>query len=164
MSTQPFLLFTNFVFDDANLTYWKINSSWRDSHRAQRAYCFKTEAPSQHCNKSWWKILVKIQQFLQNNVYWERMLTATKPFTSIRWRRFKSRIKNIHLSLHFLNWKEHNEFHLSFCRDIWKSYFSHNCWNSVRGWCVGRKNIHGAKSGIYQNYLFCILSRHQTEL
>ena len=26
-----------------------------------------------------------------------------------------------------------------------------------------RKQIHGKKSGIYQNYFFCLLSRHQTE-
>ena len=36
-------------------------------------------------------------------------------FTYIRWRRFKSRITNIRLSLSFLHWKEQNEFHLSFC-------------------------------------------------
>ena len=46
-------LIYNFVFDDAIHTYWKMNSLWRDSHRAQIAYRFKTEAPIQYCNKSW---------------------------------------------------------------------------------------------------------------
>ena len=36
-------------------------------------------------------------------------------FTYIRWRCFKSRITNIRFSSSFLQWKEHNEFHLSFC-------------------------------------------------
>ena len=26
----------------------------------------------------------------------------------------------------------------AFVMDIWNSYFSHNGWNSARGWCVGR--------------------------
>ena len=36
-------------------------------------------------------------------------------FTCIGWHRFESRITNICLSLPVLHWKEHNEFHLSFC-------------------------------------------------
>ena len=36
-------------------------------------------------------------------------------FTYIGWHRFESRITNIRLSLPVLHWKEHNEFHLSFC-------------------------------------------------
>ena len=58
-SIQPFFLITKFVFDDANRTSWKINSSWRDSYRAQIAYLFKTEAPIQYCNKSWLQFWVK---------------------------------------------------------------------------------------------------------
>ena len=46
-----FLIY-NFVFDDANRTYWKMNSLRRDSHQAQIAYRLKTEAPIQCCNKS----------------------------------------------------------------------------------------------------------------
>ena len=37
----------------------KKNSSWKDSHRAQIAYLFKTEAPIQYCNKSWLQFWVK---------------------------------------------------------------------------------------------------------
>ena len=168
-----FLSFTNFVFDDSNRTYWKMNSSWKDSHRAQIAYRFKTEALIQYCNKSrlWFCVKNPKQWILrpdvncnQSEMFHFCILTSVigktldvqnrNTFTYIRWRSFKSRITNIRLSLCFLHWKEHNEFHLSFHNGIRNSYFSHNGWNSPRSCCVSRKKVHGAKSGIYQNDIF----------
>ena len=143
-SIQPFFLITKFVFDDANRTSWKKNSSWKDSHRAQIAYLFKTEAPIQYCNKSWLQFWVKnptvlAKQFmLRPDVTWNQselfhfcMLTyiigkKSKTYKTeiyfIRWR-FKSRVTNIRLSLSFLQCKEQNEYHLSYCNEHYEFIF-----------------------------------------
>ena len=45
-----------------------------------------------------------------------KKVRLTKPkYIFIKWRRIKSRITNIRLSLSFLHWKKQNEFHLRFC-------------------------------------------------
>ena len=117
LSTQPFLLFSNFVSDNANSTYWNMNSSWRVSHQAQKLAVSRQKlqfsaVTSLDCNFG-----LKIQRLLQNYVYRDRMLHVTEVncfifaclhpssvkkldvqnrniFTYIRWR-FISRITNI---------------------------------------------------------------------
>ena len=117
LSTQPFLLFSNFVSDDANSTYWNMNSSWRVSHQAQKLAVSRQKlqfsaVTSLDCNFG-----LKIQRLFQNYVDRDRMLHVTKVncfifaclhpssvkkldvqnrniFTYIRWR-FISRITNI---------------------------------------------------------------------
>ena len=128
LSTQPFLLFSNFVSDDANSNYWKMNSSWRVSHQAQKLAVSRQKlqfsaVTSLDCNFG-----LKIQRLFQNYVYRDRMLHVTEVncfifaclhpssvkklvvqnwniFTHIKWR-FISRITNIRLSLSFLHCKE----------------------------------------------------------
>ena len=78
LSTQPFLLFSNFVSDDANSTYWNMNSSWRVSHQAQKLAVSRQElqfsaVTSLDCNFG-----LKIQRLFQNYVYRDRMLHVTE--------------------------------------------------------------------------------------
>ena len=78
LSTQPFLLFSNFVSDDANSTYWNMNSSWRVSHQAQKLAVSRhklqfSAVTSLDCNFG-----LKIQRLFQNYVYRDRMLHVTE--------------------------------------------------------------------------------------
>ena len=114
---QPFLLFSNFVSDNANSTYWNMNSSWRVSHQARKLAVSRKKlqfsaVTSLDCNFG-----LKIQRLLQNYVYRDRMLHVTEVncfifaclhpssvkkldvqnrniFTYVRWR-FISRITNV---------------------------------------------------------------------
>ena len=55
------------------------------------------------------------------------------------------------------------KFIYAFVMDIRNSYFSHNGWNSARGWCVSSKKSM-VKSREFIKIIFLSLqSRHQTE-